>query len=84
VKPAEARRLAAAHTNDELERAAAALCDEKDPPIEVNGKDHGEKLTHVLLATRIRARMDSNGEELKDAFREIMRGVRDVLTNEES
>lgn len=64
-----------------LENAAATLAGELDPDIEVAGADRGERLTHVLLALRIRERMDE-GHDVKDAFREVMRGVRGVLTND--
>lgn len=80
MKPAEARRLAVERTSIELDEAAAVLSDEKDPHFEIAGEDHGEKLTHVLLALRIRARIDG-GEDVKDAFRHVMAGVRGVLAN---
>lgn len=80
MKPAEARRLAVAHTALELGEAAEALGEERDPHFDVAGEDHGERLTHVLLAMRIRARIDG-GEDVKDAYRHVMAGVRGVLTN---
>lgn len=81
MRPAEARRLAGAHTCDELNAACRALSEEREPPFEVAGGDPGEQLTHVLLAQRIRARVDE-GEELKQAYRDVMGDVRGVLTNE--
>lgn len=81
MKPAEARRLALERTGPELDEAAAALAAERDPPFAVLGADHGERLTHVLLARRIRERIDA-GEDPTRAFRTVMAGVRDVLSNE--
>jgi hypothetical protein len=81
VKPAEARRLAVLHTMVDLGHAASALAEEVDPPFAIEGADHGEQLTHVLLAQRIRERMDA-GEDVKDAFRHVMAGVRGVLSND--
>lgn len=81
MRPAEARRLADAHTGDELSRACQALSEEREPPFEIAGADPGEQLTHVLLAQRIRALVDE-GVELKQAYREVMGEVRGVLTNE--
>ena len=81
MKPAEARRLASAYSCDELNGACHALSEDRDPPFEVVGEDHGEQLTHILLAQRIRALVDE-GAELKQAYREVMAGVRGVLTNE--
>ena len=43
-----------------------------EPDIEVEGEDHGERLTHCLLAQRIRAMVDE-GTPLRDAYREVMR-----------
>ena len=80
MTPRVARQLAAAHDSDSLAAAIEAITEEQEPALEVEGKDAGEKLTHLLLAARIRARMDS-GEELKQAFRAEMAGVREVLTN---
>ncbi|HJL16563.1 MAG TPA: hypothetical protein RMH99_12950 [Sandaracinaceae bacterium LLY-WYZ-13_1] len=81
MKPAVARRLAEERTREELEAAAAHLAEEEDPPFEVKGEDHGEQLTHVLLAQRIRALVDE-GQDLKSAYRAVMGEVRGVLTNE--
>ena len=80
MKAAEARRLAETHSSSALSEAAEALGEEKAPAFEVQGEDDGERLTHVLLALRIRSRMD-DGESARDAFRHVMAGVRDVLTN---
>ena len=81
MKPAECRRLATERSNAELAKAAEALSEERDPGFEVVGDDHGDKLTHVLLAMRIRDRIDA-GVDPKDAFREVMSGVREVLSND--
>lgn len=81
MKPAEARRLANEHTADVLATAIEALMEERDPHVHVHGEDHGEKLTHALLAQRIRERID-RGEDPKDAFRAVMAEVRGVVTNE--
>lgn len=82
MKPAETRRLAETYSLEELAHAASHLGNEQDPEIEILGEDYGEKLTHVLLAMRIRERMELAGDELKEAFRAVMAEVRHVLTNE--
>ena len=81
MKPAEAKRLAKLHSADELQAAAEKLSEETRPVLEVNGDFPGEQLTHVLLAMRIRQRVDE-GEELKTAFRSVMGEVRGVLSND--
>lgn len=82
MKPAEARRLAETHSLEALAHAASQLGAEGDPGLEIAGADQGEQLTHVLLAMRIRERMELSGDELKEAFRGVMAEVRHVLTNE--
>jgi hypothetical protein len=81
VKPAECRRLAIEHTADALATVIEHLMEERDPHVHVHGDDHGEKLTHALLAQRIRERIDK-GEDPKDAFRAVMAEVRTVVAND--
>lgn len=78
MKPAEARRLATEHDQKELDAAIEKLMQELDAEIHVEGEDHGEKLTHCLLAKRIRERIDG-GEDPKDAFRAVVGEVRGTL-----
>jgi hypothetical protein len=73
------RVLARDQTATALREAAAALEAGTDPP-DVPGDDPGEKLTHVLLALRIRARVDA-GEDALTAYRAEMASVRAVLSN---
>lgn len=80
MKPAECRRLALAYPRIELDEAANALIGQREPSIAVHGVDQGERLTHVLIALRIRTRLDL-GEEPISAFRAVMRGIRALLTN---
>jgi hypothetical protein len=81
VKAPAVRKLAERHSLAELEAAAEALSEEQPAAIEVEGEDDGERLTHLLLAARIRRRMDE-GLPLKEAFREQMGQVRALLDNE--
>lgn len=81
MKPAESRRLALEKTSDELAAAIEHLSEERDPPFTIAGADHGEMLTNVLLAQRIRERID-RGEDPKDAFRTVMGEVRAVVSND--
>lgn len=81
MKATVVRSLAERHSVAELESAAEAMAEREEDPLAVEGGDLGEKLTHVMLAIRVRARVES-GDALKDAFRAEMAGVRDVLTND--
>jgi sensor histidine kinase regulating citrate/malate metabolism len=80
MRPSEARRLARTYDLDALQRAAAALAEERDAAFPILGDDHGARLTHVLLAIRIRAKIDGGADE-RDAYRAVMADVRTVLTN---
>lgn len=79
MKPAEARRLATEHDASTLDAAIEKLMEDADATIRVEGGDHGEQLTHCLLAKRIRERVDA-GEDPKEAFRAVMGEVRGVVS----
>jgi len=81
MKASVIRKLAEQHPANTLHEAAEALENERAPEIEVNGSDDGERLTHCLLAGRLRRRIDA-GEDPKEAFRTLMAEVRAVVANE--
>jgi hypothetical protein len=81
VKAAVVRKLAEAHPVDALEACAEALVEREEDLLGIDGDDPGEKLTHVMLAIRIKKRI-VGGEDPKDAFRNEMASVRSVLQNE--
>jgi len=80
MKAGVIRKLAQAHAQTELDVAADALAEGEPVTIEVIGEDDGERLTHLMLASRVRARVDA-GTSLKEAFREVMGEVRGVISN---
>lgn len=80
MKAGAVRKLARDHDLAALEAAAAALLEGEGAPFEIGGDDDGERLTHVMLAQRIRKRVDA-GEDLKAVFREVMGSVRAVMTD---
>lgn len=81
MKASAVRKLADAHPVDALEACAEALVEREEDLLGVDGDDPGEKLTHVMLAIRIKKRI-VNGEDPKEAFRNEMASVRAVLQNE--
>ena len=81
MKAAVVRDLASRYDQATLDAAGDALAEELAPPFPVEGDDDGERLTHLMLASRVRERMERDGEDLKGAFRAVMSGVRDVLSN---
>lgn len=80
MKAGVIRKLAREHDLPALEAAAQSLLEGEGAPFEIGGDDDGERLTHVMLAQRIRKRVDA-GEDLKAVFREVMGGVRTVMTD---
>ncbi|MDB4161248.1 hypothetical protein N9772_02645 [Bacteroidia bacterium] len=63
------KKLAEAHSLEELQTAEEALYNEEVPAIEVKGDDEGEQLTHVLAAVYIKEHMTQYGSDLKTALR---------------
>jgi hypothetical protein len=80
VKAGEVRRLATEADLQRLEGAAEAIAEQEIDPDWVVGDDLGEKLTHLLLAARVRRRIDA-GEDAREAFRSELAAVRAVLAN---
>ncbi len=81
MKAGEVRKAAKRYSSEELAAGIEAITEEEEEVLEVGGEDAGERLTHLLLASRIRTRLD-RGEEFKLAFRAVMGEVRGVLKNE--
>ena len=80
MKAATVRKLAQSWSAAQLDAAAESILElEQDVP-EIEGADLGEKLTHVMLARRVRALVDA-GQPFKESFRETLSGVRSVLSN---
>lgn len=65
--------------NESLENLVAteeALMEEQPLPIEVEGDDEGEQLTHVIAAAWIMNYMKDNNVDFKTALREYTKKVR--------
>lgn len=80
MKIPEIKRLVESHNLDELRKAEDAIIDSVQEPIEVNGDDEGEKLTHVLAAIWIRNEMDDNGTDFRSALRKYTVRVRNSIS----
>lgn len=81
MKAGVIRKLAQSHPQADLDAAADALAEGETIAFEVAGEDDGERLTHLMLASRVRSRADA-GTPLKEAFREVMGEVRGVIAND--
>ena len=82
MKAAAIRKIAEKYSLSELAAAAEVIAEEERDPLGIDGEDLGEKLTHVMLAMRIRDKVENEGMELRVAFRAQLGEVRDLLENE--
>ena len=81
MKASSIRKIAEQFTLAELANAAEVIAEEERDPLGIEGEDLGEKLTHVMLAMRIREKVEA-GQDLRTAFREQLAEVRSLLENE--
>jgi hypothetical protein len=68
------------HTIDELRLAEEAMYEEQIPSINVEGKDEGEKLTHILAAINILEDMAKNNIDARTALRNYTQRVRNSIS----
>ncbi len=73
------RELASKHAKVDLEAAAEALESKGENVLGVEGDGIAEQLTHLLMAAKIRGKMDK-GMSLPEALREQSQSVRKILT----
>lgn len=74
------KQLAETYTTQQLRDAEDAILDERVPAIEVEGKDEGEKLTHVLAAIEIHHDMEKNSLDFRTALRNYTQRVRNSIS----
>lgn len=74
------KKLVENQSMEDLIAAEEALVEEQSLPIEVEGEDDGEKLTHILAAIFILERMKDEGVDFKSALREYTRRVRESIS----
>ncbi len=78
MKVASIKLLIDNYTIEQLQQAEETLYNEAPLPIEVEGKDEGEKLTHILAAIEILKDM-TNGNDYKTALRNYSSRVRNSI-----
>jgi hypothetical protein len=74
------RSLADAHSTQALADAIEGVIEREEDVLNFGEEDLGELLTNLMLASRVRAAMDT-GVTLKAAFRAEMAKVREVVQN---
>jgi hypothetical protein len=73
------KTLVAQHTKDELDAAATAFETDRSNTLNVEGKDDGEILSNLLVASFVRSRVDK-GMPVQDAIREYSSRVRGMIS----
>ncbi|MEO9873151.1 DUF6952 family protein [Ekhidna sp.] len=74
------KSLVEQYSKEELESAEAAIADERQPEIEIQGEDEGEQLTHAYAAIQIIQSMEENNVDFKTALREYTSRVRSSIS----
>ena len=74
------KKLVETYTLAQLQDAEAAMMEEQKPTIEVEGKDEGECLTHVLASIYIKDKMENNGIAFNQALRDFSQRVRNIIS----
>ena len=73
------KKLVEAYSLIQLKDAEDALMEEQKPAIEVEGKDEGDCLTHVLASIYIKEKMEQ-GTAFNQALRDFSQRVRNSIS----
>ncbi len=73
------KKLVESYTLAQLQAAEEAMLEEQKPAIEVEGKDEGECLTHVLAAIYIKGKVEQ-GTAFNQALRDFSQRVRNSIS----
>jgi hypothetical protein len=73
------KKLVEQYSLAQLQSAEEAMMEEQKPAIEVEGKDEGECLTHVLAAIYIKEKVDQ-GVAFNQALRDFSQRVRNSIS----
>ena len=74
------KKLVEQYSLAQLQSAEEALLEEQKPAIDVEGKDEGECLTHVLAAIYIKEKMEQNAVPFTQALRDFTQRVRNSIS----
>lgn len=73
------KKLVESYSLVQLQAAEEAMMEEQKPAIEVEGKDEGECLTHVLAAIYIKEKVEQ-GTAFNQALRDFSQRVRNSIS----
>lgn len=72
------KKLVETYSLEDLRKGEEALLNEQTLPIEVEGEDEGEQLTHIIGAIEVLEKVEQ-GEDPKNALREFVQRVRNSI-----
>jgi len=75
------KEMAGKYSLQELESAENLLLNEQKPDIEIEGKDEGEQLTHVIAAIWLKKEMENEDIPLPKAMRNYVQKVRKSISD---
>ena len=73
------KKLVETQPIEKLIAAEEAIINEQPLPIEIEGQDEGEQLTHAIAAIWILERMRETNRDFKDVLREYTQKVRESI-----
>jgi len=74
------KQLVETFSLEQLEMAEEAILSEQEPGIAIDGKDEGEKLTHVMAAAEILREVKGKGIAVNEALRNYTQRVRKSIS----
>ena len=74
------KKLVEQYSVVQLQEAEAAMMEEQKPAIEVEGKDEGECLTHILASIYIKHKMEKEQVSFNLALRDFSQRVRNSIS----
>jgi hypothetical protein len=74
------KKLVESYSLVQLQEAENAMMEEQTPAIEVEGKDEGECLTHVLASIYIKDKMENQATPFNQALRDFSQRVRNSIS----
>lgn len=74
------KKLVELYSIPQLQAAEEAILEEKQPEIEIEGADEGEKLTHIMAAVFIIEEMAQKGLDYPSALRAYSARVRTSIS----
>ncbi len=74
------KKMVENYSTEQLKAAEEALLEEKELPIEIEGEDEGEQLTHIMAAIWVKNEIEKEGISVGKAVRNYTVKVRNSIS----